>query len=378
MKLKTLYKRDVSGNIRVWWAETNDKDSWRTHSGVLNGSIITSEWREAYAKSQPTDALQALFEANSETDKKLRLDYKESISDIDIKRPSFIKPMLAHPYPGWAGQCFAQPKLDGIRCLASINGLWSRNNTEFLSSPHIFESLWNYLEDNPNIILDGEFYNHQYHDNFNMIISLARKTKPTLKDLEVSREFLQYHIYDMFDIDKPNLRFEERRAKLFDLGKRNYIYIVDTKLISSSEELDLHYSELLMQGYEGQMIRFNRPYEQKRSSYLLKRKDFIDEEFELLDIESGVGQWSGYAKIATCRSKEGIMFKAGISGAQEYCAALLKNKARYVSVTVKYQALTPDGVPRFPIAEKFWDRDFGRLEARTPEIEPKKLKRDLF
>ena len=373
METEKIYKRDNSGNIRVWFAETDDDSSWRTHSGILGGEIVTSEWRYAPAKSQHTDALQAEFEATSARDKKLKLDYKLSVNDIDNNRDSIIKPMLAHTYAGWQGRCFAQPKLDGMRCIANKDGLWSRNNRVIVSAPHILKELYPILEENPNYIFDGELYNHQMHADFNSIMSLAKKTKPTFADFELSAKYLEYHVYDMFDLQLPNISFFNRHLILLkNLSSLKSVKLVDTFPIDEEEELNLNFTEMLEQGYEGQIVRLNKPYEQKRSSNLLKRKEFIDAEFELLDIESGVGNWDGYAKRAVCAMPDGTTFGAGISGTQEFCAALLREKEKYKSVTVTYFALTPDGVPRFPIANKFWDKEFGDLEDRI------KNKKDLF
>jgi DNA ligase-1 len=374
MELPKIYKRDVSGNTRIWWAETNDTDSWRTHSGTLNGEIVISGWRYSEPKRQINSKEQALFEANAEMKKKLKVDYKLSIKDIDEERNSIIKPMLAHTYENWECPCYSQPKLDGMRCLATSTGLWSRNNRQIISAPHIESQLKDFFKINPNVILDGELYNHDFHDNFNAIMSLARKTIPSLRDLELSKKYLQYWIYDCFDFDDPELNFIERfrSAQLSGIFSLSSIFRVDTKRIKTEEDLDIHFVELLKNGFEGQIVRYDRIYEQKRSFNLLKRKEFIDEEFRLIDIESGAGTWEGYAKRAICAMANGKRFGAGISGTQEFCAQLLRNKKKYKSVTIKYHELTPDGVPRFPIAEKFWDKEFGELEER---IKPKK---DLF
>jgi DNA ligase-1 len=129
---------------------------------------------------------------------------------------------------------------------------------------------------------------------------------------------------------------------------------------------------LLEHGYEGQIVRLNSPYEEKRSSNLLKRKEFVDQEFELIDIEEGAGNWDGMAKRAICALPDGRQFGAGISGTQSFALKLLQEKDNYRLVTVKYHALTPDGIPRFPIAIKFWEHNFDAIEQRIM------VKKDLF
>ena len=46
------------------------------------------------------------------------------------------------------------------------------------------------------MILDGELYNHDLRDNFEKIISLVRKQKPTDSDRLDSKELVQFHCYD--------------------------------------------------------------------------------------------------------------------------------------------------------------------------------------
>jgi DNA ligase 1 len=380
MNLAKIYKKDVSGKTRVWWAEVGEDENegcWRTHSGTLHGEIITSEWKWAEAKSQIDSRQQALFYANAEMTKKLKVDYKGTIEDIDEVRSSIIRPMLANEYVGWIGPCYAQPKLDGMRCIANVNGLWSRLNRKIISTPHIEGALKDFFQANPEIVLDGELYNHDLHDNFNMIMSLCKKIKPSFEDLERSEELIQYWVYDMYDLNNPDMIFHHRRVFLSDILFRQYphasIREVSTALIRTEDDLNLDYMTLLEHGFEGQIIRTNTKYLEKRTSNLLKRKDFVDQEFELVAIEEGQGQWQGLAKRAVCALPDGKQFAAGISGTQDFCDQLLQERDKYHAVTVKYHALTPDGIPRFPIAVKFWEKEFDALEERIMT-----KKKDLF
>jgi DNA ligase-1 len=373
-----IYRKDASGEIRIWYYELGTpplEGHYRTISGLLNGNKITSSWTYCPPRSQDTAADQAYFNAESLRNKKLKMDYKESVNDIDEPRHSFIKSMNAQPYVGWEGPCYVQPKLDGMRCLANKNGLWSRLNNRIISVPHIEGALKEFFNTWPHIVLDGELYNHELYDDFNTIMSLTKKTKPSMEDLDRSRRLIEYWIFDMFDMDNPKLTFSKRWGwlikELFGAIDEPIVKVL-TQRITSEEQLSINFMELLQNGYEGQMVRYDMPYDQKRSSYLLKRKEMQDEEFRLIDIEEGQGNWTGYAKIAICETIDGKQFGAGISGTQEFNAKLLREKKKYQAVTIKYQALTPDGVPRFGIATKFWEKEFDDLEQR---IKPKK---DLF
>ena len=128
------------------------------------------------------------------------------------------------------------------------------------------------------------------------------------------------------------------------------IKIVETSKASNSDSLDIFYEEYLKDGYEGQMVRLNQGYENKRSKGLLKRKEFIDEEFKILRVVEGVGNRYGTAGYMEFQTKEGRPFKSNIKGDFAYLRSLLVKKDKLVGqmATIKFFAYTPDKVPRFP------------------------------
>ena len=98
------------------------------------------------------------------------------------------------------------------------------------------------------------------------------------------------------------------------------------------------------------MGRNEGPYENKRSSTLLKRKDFIDEEYTMLGYEEGKGNRSGTIKHLKFKNKDGKEFNSNVKGTFEYLTELLEQADELIGkqATIKYFNLTPDGVPRFP------------------------------
>jgi DNA ligase-1 len=120
--------------------------------------------------------------------------------------------------------------------------------------------------------------------------------------------------------------------------------------VNSREHLDELYGEYVEQGYEGQMIRLDGPYENKRSPKLLKRKDFVDEEYTILGYEEGKGNRAGTVKHFKFENKNGKGFHSNVKGSFEYLTELLEKADELIGkeATVKYFNLTPDGVPRFP------------------------------
>ena len=77
---------------------------------------------------------------------------------------------------------YIQPKLDGIRCLFTADGAYSRNNKKFMNLKHIEMALKPFFEQHPDVVLDGELYNHKLKHDFEKIVSLVRKQKPTEED----------------------------------------------------------------------------------------------------------------------------------------------------------------------------------------------------
>lgn len=367
--IQKVYKRDSSGKTRVWWADIGTDGSswaWRTNSGIDDGKIVTSGWKAVEQKNigktnETSLEQQAYLEATADMNKKLERGYFESVDDIGSFEK--IKPMLAikhedAKYNFDKNSYFSQPKLDGIRCIARRDGLWSRAGKEIVAVPHIIDALKVFFESFPDAILDGELYNHQLRDDFNTITSLVRKTKPTKEDLAQSALLVQYHVYDVVempsigDFNETDILFIDRWNWLCLLGfsADSPIQIVDTHAINSQEDMDACYGEYLESGYEGQMIRINAEYEQnKRSKSLIKRKEFLTDEFPVVAVEEGKGNWAGYVKRFVLQLPDGRVFGAGVRGNQRVLKDLFESKVTPNWATLRYFTPTPDGVPRFPV-----------------------------
>ena len=131
--------------------------------------------------------------------------------------------------------------------------------------------------------LDGELYNHELKDDFNKITSLVRKMKSTDEDIEEAKNLVQYHVYDLQDSMSLNDSFSIRSTVIDHVINSNCLYLkkVPTSLAVDQESLDAMYGQYMTDGYEGQMVRNDIVYENKRSNGLLKRKEFITEEFKV-------------------------------------------------------------------------------------------------
>lgn len=355
-KTAELYKRDSKGNIRIWWAEAatdGETWAWRANSGIKEGKIVESGWKYVQQKNvgrsnETSLEEQAIAEMNAEFDKKSEREYFSDISKVDSYEK--FKPMLAggyehHKFDFGNNAYFSQHKLDGIRCIAKSDGLWTRAGKEIVSCPHIFEYLRSFFDKYPHVVLDGELYNHDLKDDFNKITSLVRKTKPKPEDIEECSKLVEYHVYDCYNEDL----FEDRYNFIYDQGFVSPVISVETRRVENAEKIDELYGQYLEDGYEGQMIRLNTKYENKRSKNLLKRKEFFTDEFTVASVEEGRGNWAGYIKRFVLELPDGRQFGAGVRGTQEVMKQLFEAKEKPTWATLRYFTPTPDGVPRFPV-----------------------------
>jgi DNA ligase-1 len=352
MILPNLYERSSTGKITEWTIEVQN-NKFRTISGFIDGKKVTSAWTECFAKNEgkineTTAEEQALAEATATHRKRKEHGAFENIEDID--KFTFFKPMLAKKLEDRIDKLkfpvYSNIKLDGVRCIIQVNGMWTREGKEIISAPHIFEDLQFLFKINPNLILDGELYCDKLANDFNKIISLVRKKKPTEEDLIESKEVIQYHIYDL---PSSNKNYCERYVELTKLNLPSSCIIVHPIEVNNREQIQELFEQYVNAGYEGQMIRLDEPYENKRSNSLLKHKEFDESEFIVYGVEEGKGNMSGKVGKVYLKTVNNQDFDSPINGDWEYLAKLLKeNKLIGKQVTVRHFKFTPAGIPRFP------------------------------
>ena len=209
------------------------------------------------------------------------------------------KPMLAYPVSDkpidYSKNVFMQPKLDGVRCLIQLEDnvvtAYSRTGKKWKNIAHILFNLTPFFHLNPNIILDGELYNHDFKDNFEKIISMVRKTKPTDEARAESAENVQFHCYDIID---ETMTFAMRNEFIKQVVPRNHcIHHVKTQVVATESMSKIIHQQNLDAGYEGSIIRLNDIYKCGRSWSLRKFKDFHDAEATLISWVEGKGKRKG-------------------------------------------------------------------------------------
>ena len=224
-----------------------------------------------------------------------------------------IKPMLAHKVDkkpvDWSEKVFIQPKLDGVRCIFTKDGAYSRTGKEFKNLAHIKYDLTDFFRKYPDIVLDGELYNHALKNDFEKIISLVRKQKPTDQDARDAQHLVQYHVYDATHDMLHDVDYEHRFNWLTRyLPIAATMTLIKNTIVNSYDEAKMLHDVHLAQGYEGSMLRLNKKYEHKRSYNLQKFKDFSDDEATITGYEEGKGKRQGTLGKFLMTNDEGIQF----------------------------------------------------------------------
>lgn len=348
-----IYKKDSKGKIRTLEVTTLDKLLMQ-ESGLLGGKLVTHSKEckpKNVGKSNATTAEeQAVVQAEALIAKKLREGYFDN--ELDAKNSSIILPMLAKDYFKESHKLVnkalaVQPKLDGIRCMLFYDHKTgevktiSRTNKPLDNVQHIIESVKNRMYDmnvTQDYIFDGELYVHG--KTFQEVTKLV-KNKP-------GEELVQYHIYDMIDI---NIDFVGRTFNLESLFGYNlqYVKLVSTTLNPVSP-LRTFYEGYIAEGYEGMMVRVkNSKYKVNgRSSDLLKYKEFIDIALPIIDITPNDADptqgtvWVEY---------KGKKVKTGAKLSHDDRKELLTNKNDYIGLTaeIRFFEFTDEGSLRFPV-----------------------------
>ena len=253
------------------------------------------------------------------------------------------KPMLAYPVSNkpidYNKPVFMQPKLDGVRCTiqydAGVVTAWSRTGKEWKNIEHIKLNLYRFFDKYPNVILDGELYNHDLRDDFETIISLVRRQKPDDIDMLESADLVQFHCYDIIDEQLPfDQRIEFVSESLMLMG--DSIHIVDTIQIPNQLEAEEMHEVNMNSGFEGSILRTNDTYACKRSHNLRKFKDFHDTEATITGWVEGKGKRIGTIGKFLAVDSEGNEFGMPVMDKFKYLQDNFEAMQGYVGKTATF------------------------------------------
>ena len=360
----TLYKKTSSGKLVSWIISVTDNIitiNW----GEIGGKIQTKndvikEGKNLGRSNATTPAQQARREAQSRWDKQVKKGYVEDLEMAkagqasDMFGQGSIIPMKAHVYADHKDKivfpCMVQPKLDGHRCTAMFDSkgnatLWSYKRIPIVSLPHII-TYYNTLGIR-DTTLDGELYNHEYHQKFESLTSFIKRDTP-----KKGHEVVQHHVYDVVDFTLQNSAREAMRKALL-VRVKHPIVSVDTFIAHSHEEVAKLLEQFVAAGYEGAIIRnMKGMYKADYRSYdVIKWKEFDDSEFTVVDVveaekEPGTGLF--VFALPDIDDTFTARWKAPVKKRQK----LLENKDKYIgqSWTVRYKGFTAYKKPRHPVA----------------------------
>ena len=279
--------------------------------------------------------------------------------------------------------CFVQPKLDGLRCVSyatrRVPGggndattaitLQSRTGAFFTGLPHIAAALRPYLSQHPSVVIDGELYTDQMP--FEELAGLIKKKKITDDDVARLKK-VKYHVYDIYDHVRPDMPYSERMGVLaaavrrcgcvandtFSAGVAAAVVLVRTEKVAALSDFRRLFAEFVEAGYEGIMLRnaagvYRANY---RSNDLQKYKEFMEEEYRIIDFKEGEGRDAG-AVIWVCETADGKEFTVRPRGTMQQRREWFNDGAKYIgkNLTVVYQELTEEGKPRFPVGKSLRD-----------------------
>ena len=270
-----------------------------------------------------------------------------------------IKVMLAHKYnPDKADYpAYVQPKLDGVRCLFTAKGAFSRAGNQFMNVQHIEQDLKVVFNRYPNLILDGELYNHGLKDDFEKIISLVKKKKPTDDDRAEAAQLVQYHMYDVASF--PHATYNWRMNFVNTLNESSVVKtstclcFIETKVVLDYDEAVKQHKKYLKLGYEGSIYRsMDGKYKGTRSWDLMKFKDFHDDEATIVGYDIGQGKRTGTLGKFIMMDDDGNTFGCPPGKGYNYkdLANMLNNITDYIGerATFTYFERTKAGSYRHP------------------------------
>jgi len=354
-----VYKKTSTGKIQQWrvWVEATPTGYLlKVESGQTGGKLKETAGQVIdVGKQKRTAKEQAIFEANSKLSKKRDEAYFDTIEEAQTQVK--LLPMLAHPFTkrkhNITYPAVVQRKFDGVRCLAVLNSdktvtLMSRKGKEF---PHLEHIKKDVLANNKNqfLVLDGELYSDTL--TFQELVGLVKRV--TLKPGNDKQMFeVSLRVYDCVNTKKTD-NFQDRYLDIMGITHgAQYLSLVENIGVYNETQVHEAQRKFVEEGYEGAMVRnlIGTYAIGKRSPDLQKVKTFLDGEYEIVGFSEATGNDAGTV-IWECKTPEGLTFRARPRGTREARKELYQNGNDYIGkqLTVRYQELTDDGVPRFPV-----------------------------
>ncbi len=367
--LPPLYSRTSTGALQIWKVYVEDNAFW-TESGQVAGKTTSSkpticEGKNIGRANETSPEEQAKLEAQSKWDKKAKTGYFTDPNKVD--NFYFVEPMLATPLhavkKGLQLPCIVECKFNGGRVVITRSGAFTRKGEKYEVLPHILKALFPFFEKWPDAVLDGEGYNSDLRQQLNEIMKILRKNvNVTPEILEKSKRLIRLALYDGYGFEGTT---EETpyyiRKQYLDVLAASFpdaLEVVEDHICETEEEVWQVYEDLIADKHEGAIVRYaNNTYEHKRSKNMIKLKPTDDDEFVILAIHEGKGNWSGACKRIDFQLKKPVMvdgvlthsFGGTFKGNREQAKWAWQNPKKLIGklVTVQYNGFTGYGIPNY-------------------------------
>ena len=364
-----LYGTEKNGKTKVWKAvvqEFKDKSVSTMTYGQIDGiqQVVVREYLvgKNIGKSNETSPYQQCF-LETERKWKDKLEKENYSESLEKNSNSCILPMLAATYSLTKSRkkndiqfpCMVQPKLDGLRCIMYRKDgkvkAQSRTGGFFESLSYLTEASSDMFTKYPDLVLDGELYTTEIP--FETLAGLIKKKHLTDTDRSTLQKYVKYHVYDLIS----NEAFHVRSKRIQSMKLNPYMEPVLTIPVENQEEALRHFSFFIEKGFEGLMLRNTEGlYEQGfRSHHLQKYKEFKEEEYPIVGFEEGEGRDKGCV-IWVCKTND-KEFRVRPRGTMEQRKEWFDQGKRNLHklLTVIFQELSEQGIPRFPVGKAIRD-----------------------
>jgi ATP-dependent DNA ligase len=364
-----LFGSDVKGKQKEWNVvviDNGDHSVVEIEYGYVSGKMTKSTKKITSGKNigkrnETTHFEQAILEAQSKWKKKTEQEFSENdvkptniTSENVLDCENVVFPMLASDFQKFKHKItypvYIQPKLDGYRMIfnSKNKSCNSRQGKSFdaIKRTSLYKELISIKEI---VILDGELYQH---GGIFEHLGMLRKKKLDESDYE-KLEQIEYHVYDYIDETKTYTERLDFLKTFFNKNPFQHIRFVETRTVSTENELKDQHLDFVKDSYEGSIVRTaSGKYRCKaRSQDLLKFKDFVDSEYKIIGFTREQDTASNKDLIVwVCVNENGDKFNVRPKGTREERNELYQRGNEFIGqqIHVKYFELTDSGIPRFP------------------------------
>lgn len=261
----------------------------------------------------------------------------------------------------WNKTWYAEPKFDGIRCIIvfdkGIAKPYSRNGKPLWNMNGILDELQDTWKSE--CILDGEVFT----TDWNLSMGIVKSSTVDHPD----KDKLRFHVWDCLTLAEwkagsSSVSNHDRQERLAFVNGMERIKRVESRPINNQEELTKAYTDFLLEGYEGAILKDpDGIYEKgRRSPYWLKIKPWTDADLTVIGSYPGEGKHVGRIGGLVLEGKavwKGLIYSirtevgTGFTDGERESFQDMEKSGTLVGriVEIKFQDITVDGACRFPV-----------------------------